>query len=187
MQLLYETDRLYLAVCGEEQAAQILRFITENRAAFEPWEPLHSPLFYTEEYQRRTLRAEFKQTLQACHVRYYLSLKSSPEEIMGTVSFSHIHNIDDKSCKLGYKIAYSHQRQGYAREALSFLLPVFGKEQELHRIEADIMPANTASLRLIESLGFSCEGIARSSHEVRGRWEDHARYAFILDDTQDGG
>lgn len=180
MQLEYETKRLSLRVCNYEQAEQVLRFLERNRTIFEPWEPLHSPYFYTTDYQTRTLDAEFKLTLQTRHVRYYLFLKDNPNEIIGTVCFSNIHHADDKSCRLGYKIAAAHQRNGYAKEALTCLIPMLHEEFGLHRIEADIMPTNEPSLRLVESLGFCYEGIARSSHEICGSWKDHARYALIL-------
>ena len=180
MQLTYETERLFLRICNYEQAEQVLRFLEKNRTAFEPWEPLHSPYFYTTDYQTRTLDAEFKLMLQLRHIRYYLFLKEKPQEIIGTVCFSHIRTTDDKSCRIGYKIASAYQNQGYGKEALCFLLPTIHYDLNLHRIEADIMPSNTASIHLIESLGFCYEGIARSSHEICGTWKDHARYSLIF-------
>jgi ribosomal-protein-alanine N-acetyltransferase len=45
----------------------------------------------------------------------------------------------------------------------------------LHRLEANIMPRNKASLRVVEKLGFSEEGLSRKLLLINGRWEDHVR------------
>lgn len=43
----------------------------------------------------------------------------------------------------------------------------------LHRIEANIMPWNTRSLRVVQKNGFVNEGIARDYLLINGKWEDH--------------
>ena len=42
------------------------------------------------------------------------------------------------------------------------------------------MPQNTASIHLIETLGFEYEGVARKIFEINGKREDHLRYAFVV-------
>ena len=49
----------------------------------------------------------------------------------------------------------------------------------LHRLTAHIMPNNTASIHLVERIGFEREGIARKSALIRGIWEDHVIYSII--------
>jgi len=48
----------------------------------------------------------------------------------------------------------------------------------LHRLEANIQPANTASKALIKSLGFRREGFSKDYLKVGGRWRDHERWAI---------
>ena len=43
----------------------------------------------------------------------------------------------------------------------------------LHRIEANVMPRNTPSLRVLEKNGFSSEGLAKHYLSIHGVWEDH--------------
>ena len=43
----------------------------------------------------------------------------------------------------------------------------------LHRVEANIMPRNQASLRVAEKCGFQPEGLARRYLCINGVWEDH--------------
>ena len=49
----------------------------------------------------------------------------------------------------------------------------------LHRIEAATMLSNIASIRVLESSGFTREGVARAYLKINGRWEDHLLYARV--------
>jgi len=180
MQFHYETERLHLIACNEEYATELLTFMTENREFFAPYEPKREAAFYTEAFQAQVLRAEFLAMLRHTYIRYYLFLKEEPTQIIGTVSFSNISRTDDKSCRVGYKLDRLHTGKGYATEALTLLLPEIHKDLHVHRIEADILLENAPSLRLIERLGFTYEGVARSSHEIGGVWRDHLRYSYIF-------
>lgn len=180
MKLDYETDRLQLLVCNEEYTDALLLFMTENKDFFAPYEPLRQPSFYTREFQSMILSAEFKAMLKGTYFRYYLFLKDHPDRIIGTVSFSGITAGEDKSCKVGYKLDKHHTGKGYATEALQTLLPELHNSLHIHRVEADILLENQPSLRLIERLGFTYEGVARSSHEICGVWRDHLRYSYIF-------
>ncbi len=180
MEFSYETDRLQLMVCNEEYSNALLAFMTKNKDFFAPYEPLRQPAFYTEAFQAQVLRAEFQTMLRGTYIRYYLFLKENPSHIIGTVSFSNISRSDDKSCRVGYKLDKAHTGMGYATEALRLLLPEVHKSLSVHRVEADILLENLPSLRLIERLGFTYEGVARSSHEIGGVWRDHLRYSYIF-------
>lgn len=180
MKFNYETDRLQLMICNEDYAAALLTFMTENRDFFAPYEPLRQPVFYTGEFQAQVLRSEFQATLRGTYFRYYLFLKDAPTRIIGTVSFSGIARTDDKSCRVGYKLDRYHTGKGYATEALHTLLPELHDTLHIHRVEADILLENQPSLRLIERLGFTYEGVALSAHEICGSWRDHLRYSYIF-------
>lgn len=63
--------------------------------------------------------------------------------------------------------------QGYATEALQAAIMCAFDELELHRIEANVLPYNAPSLRVLEKLGFESEGLAIKYLKINGRWEDH--------------
>ena len=44
---------------------------------------------------------------------------------------------------------------------------------QLHRIEANVMPWNSASLRVLEKNGYEREGVSPEYLFINGRWEDH--------------
>ncbi|HCJ76861.1 MAG TPA: N-acetyltransferase [Roseburia sp.] len=179
MKFTYETDRLILRLLGEEEAPAVLQFYRKNRAVFEPYEAIHPEQFYTESYQRTLLNCELSLTLKHNLIRFYVFRRENPDEIIGTVCFRNIDRSTYYSCETGYRFSPAYWHKGYAREALAFGIQLMFEEFHLHRIEATVMPENTASIRLLESLAFQQEGIAREYALIQGKWEDHIRFALI--------
>ena len=66
------------------------------------------------------------------------------------------------------------------REGLGLALGHAFKTLRLHRLEANIQPANLASKRLVEGLGFRLEGLSPRYLKIGGRWRDHERSRAIL-------
>ena len=65
------------------------------------------------------------------------------------------------------------------REALIAIVEhAFSHEIHLHRIQANVRPENLRSLRLLESLGFEREGIAKDYLFINGAWRDHVMLAL---------
>ena len=92
-------------------------------------------------------------------------------KVIGTCT---ILNMDRKNrrAEVGYALGREYWGQGFMNEALAALLHYAFTTLELHRIEADVDPRNTASLRLLDKLGFQREGL------LRERW-------LVGDETQD--
>jgi ribosomal-protein-alanine N-acetyltransferase len=57
---------------------------------------------------------------------------------------------------------------------------------DLHRIEANIRPLNTPSLRVVQKLGFREEGLHRRYLFIDEDWRDHVSYALLKEDAPDG-
>lgn len=174
---VYNTDRLTLRILDEQYAGIVLDFMTVNKDAFERWDSTRPEKFYTLSYQQTFLSAEKRLFSKGTGMRYWIFLKGDTSSILGSVSFSYL-NDSIRHCSIGYKLAEQYQGNGYATEAASFLIPLIMSEFDIHRIEADIMPSNVSSLRLIDRLGFHYECIAVKSHEILGNPEDHLRFAY---------
>lgn len=56
----------------------------------------------------------------------------------------------------------------------------------LHRIEINIRPENTASLRVAEKLGLRREGLSPGYLHIDGDWRDHVRFAVLADEVPGG-
>jgi [ribosomal protein S5]-alanine N-acetyltransferase len=79
---------------------------------------------------------------------------------------------------LGYGAFVPTLRQGYMTEGLGLMVRHAFDDLELHRLEADIQPANTASANLVRKLGFRLEGTSPGFIRINGRWMDHQRWAL---------
>jgi RimJ/RimL family protein N-acetyltransferase len=84
---------------------------------------------------------------------------------------------------LGYTLAAAHHGAGYALEAVGAVVDrVLAERPQVHRIVASADPSNLPSIRLLEALGFSAEGVARRSEPIRGEWLDDARFGLLRDE-----
>src|SRR6266566_1180875 len=79
-------------------------------------------------------------------------------------------------------IGVRHARQGYMTEALPLALRHAFRTLRLHRVEANILPVNRASLALVRRAGFRREGYSPRYLEIAGRWADHERWALLAED-----
>jgi ribosomal-protein-alanine N-acetyltransferase len=84
-----------------------------------------------------------------------------------------------KSCIVGYEIAAAHQGRGYVKEALKAIITWGFREVQLNRIEAQVHPDNSASLALLEALGFLQEGRQREAGYWAGQHHDLLQYALL--------
>lgn len=180
MKECHKTQRLFLRVLGEGQGKAVCDFYKRNRECFEPFEPERPFHFYTEEFQRRNLAAEYRKYQQHHYLRFYLFEQKNPDYIIGSVCFDDIRMGSFRSCMAGYKLDKKYQGQGYMLEAMTYCLRhvIFG-EYGIHRVEAMVVPENTASIHLLERLGFEREGVSRDFARLGGKWKDHVRYALI--------
>jgi RimJ/RimL family protein N-acetyltransferase len=88
----------------------------------------------------------------------------------------------ERGAMLGYTIAPSAQHRGFAGEAAGATVDALFARTDTWRIVATTDDANTASMRVIEPLGFRFEGIARQASLVRGNWVDEVLFAITRDD-----
>jgi ribosomal-protein-alanine N-acetyltransferase len=82
----------------------------------------------------------------------------------------------------GYSIAPTQRGHGYAADALIALTGFAWTIPELHRVELQIEPWNTASVRTAERAGYQREGLLRSYMEIGGRRRDMLLYAAVRPD-----
>ena len=82
--------------------------------------------------------------------------------------------------ELGYSIARPHWGKGFATEAVRAVIDAsFSTHPDLNRIQAYADARNTASLRVMEKLGMTHEGIARQNRWERGEFIDMALCAVL--------
>ncbi|MFC4809084.1 GNAT family N-acetyltransferase [Paenibacillus sp. GCM10023250] len=178
--LKLRTKRLVLQVIDESYAERVLAFVLRNREALAEWEPGRDETYYTLETQRQLIRQERQSMDNGLSVRFWLTAAADPDgDIIGTASLSNIVRGAFQSCHLGYRMDVLHRNKGYMTEALAHVVAFAFERLNLHRVEANVMPRNAPSLKVVERLGFRSEGVASQYLRIRGVWEDHVHMVLL--------
>jgi ribosomal-protein-alanine N-acetyltransferase len=115
-----------------------------------------------------------------------LSRRTDDDAIVGLFEFSDVVRGAFQNAYLGYWVGGPFAGQGYMREGMQLALRFAFNELRLHRVEANIQPANKRSLALAKRAGFRREGFSPRYLKIGGRWRDHERWAILSDDRQMG-
>jgi len=175
------TDRLALKVLDPAFAPQVLDFLIRNRSFLKEWNPSVSDDFYTLAFQRQKLQTDLALIEDGRMLRLWLFKREDAqfERAIGSVTFNNIVRGAFQSCHLGYQIDEQEINKGLMTEALRRAIAFIFEEWKLHRIEANVMPHNGRSRRVVEKLGFVEEGLARRYLKINGVWEDHIHYVIF--------
>ena len=168
-----ETRCLILLPAAPGLAPAVLDYYLRNAAFLAPFEPERPAGFYTAEHHARELAADVQRAAQGTGVRFYLALKDVPGRVIGSVALNNIVRGAFQSCFLGYKLDGALCGRGYMTQAVEACTRFAFGPAALHRVEANVMPRNTASLRVLEKCGYRPEGLARRYLRINGVWEDH--------------
>ncbi|WP_105616110.1 GNAT family N-acetyltransferase [Vallitalea okinawensis] len=174
----YVTERLELRILKPEDAKLVLDFYIRNREFLQPWEPLRDESFFTLEQQKEMLEMEYSKIKAEESLRLWM-FKKGEKKAIGNIGFSNIVRGVFQSCHLGYKLDGAATGNGYMNEALVKGIELAFNDLKLHRIEANIIPRNHASIHVVEKLGFHDEGLAKEYLKINDVWEDHIHYTLL--------
>jgi ribosomal-protein-alanine N-acetyltransferase len=107
--------------------------------------------------------------------------RAEDDAIVGLFEFSEVVRGSFQNAYLGYWVGEPYAGQGYMREGMQLALRFAFQDLRLHRVEANIQPANTRSLALVKQSGFRREGFSPRYLKIGGRWRDHERWAILSD------
>ena len=100
------------------------------------------------------------------------------ETTIGEISLKSLRWYNHKA-EISLFIAPEQQGKGYGKQALKALLDYAFYKMNLHRLEAEIMEYNRASVALFESFGFVPEGRLREARFHKGQYTDILRYGLL--------
>jgi ribosomal-protein-alanine N-acetyltransferase len=154
-----------------------------SRDFLAPWEPTWPADDLTRSAFRRRVRryAEDQRTDQAYA---FMLVRNSDDRLVGGLTLANIRRGVAQAGSLGYWMGESFVRRGYMTAAVRAVIPFAFGTLRLHRLEAACIPANAASIRLLERTGFTREGYAREYLCINGMWQDHLLYARLKDDSR---
>ncbi|MEZ4818537.1 MAG: GNAT family N-acetyltransferase [Bdellovibrionota bacterium] len=169
---MIKTERLNLRIPGAHDIPDILQFYQANKAHLAPWDPVTPPGFYTADYWQEKVAQAQAEYQQKQSLRLLLRLMDD-QTLIGMVHVTQIERGPFQNCRVGYKLAQTHQGSGYMFEALQSVIRYVFQTLHLHRIEANYIPSNARSGKLLERLGFTKHGIAPQYLHIAGKWQDH--------------
>lgn len=103
----------------------------------------------------------------------------SDKKVVGTVGLLHI-NWYNRRAMIFYLIGErEYWGHGLATEAVKLMLDYAFQEIDLHKIFSGVIITNIASIRILEKLGFTLEGIDRDEFYIDGKYHDSKQYSIL--------
>ncbi len=115
--------------------------------------------------------------------RYALLVRDrSNGRLVGVVNVANVVGGSFANATLGYYGFTGAAGGGRMTEAVALAVGWSFDRLGLHRLEANIQPANAPSRALVERLGFRYEGHSPRMLLIAGVWRDHDRYAVTAEE-----
>jgi ribosomal-protein-alanine N-acetyltransferase len=172
-------ERVFLRSPTPRDRQEFVDLRRASRAFLKRWEPASidgSDSFGDAAFTRLLRVARRPRSLR------FLVCLTDTGAIVGQISFSEIVGEPYGSCYLGYWIGARFARSGYMTEAVRLALRYAFRDLALHRVEANIVPENSASRALARRCGLRREGYSPRLLRIDGRWRDHERWALTVED-----
>lgn len=126
-----------------------------------------------EKYERERLAVQ--------NIRFGIFVKRT-RSLVGIVNLKNIVRGHLHGASIGYWIFNSHWGKGYATESVGLCLDYAFSKLKLHRVQAEIQPANRPSVKVALKAGFRKEGLSKKLLFMKGQWRDYAIYAVTSED-----
>lgn len=184
VRFVFRTPRLGFLAVNPSLAAGAAAFYRRNRAAFAPFDPVQPEDFFTPEGQAERLVEDVRRAEAGRSFRFLLVQPRHPGKIIGLAGLNEIIGGAFHSCFISYKIDHTLWGLGYGSEAIDALTRWGFRNLGLHRVEANILPRNTASRRAAAKAGFVEEGLSRRYLKINGVWEDHIHMVRLNEEEE---
>jgi ribosomal-protein-alanine N-acetyltransferase len=166
---------------GEWSAAR-----NRNREWLQPWEPTSASSWRARSSKASwsslvsTLRANARAGTAIPLVIVYGG------RLVGQVNASNIFRGVLRSASVGYWIDSAVAGRGIMPTSVALMIDHLLGPVGLHRVEINIRPENTNSLRVVEKLGLRQEGHHERFLDIDGGWRDHLTFAITIEETAGG-
>lgn len=150
-----------------------------------PWDATNPPDSHDEPMSFRAMVRHYRSEARAGRSLALAVLVNG--QFRGQVTLGGIAWGSLRSGYIGYWIDEASAGHGYIPRAVAMTADYAFTTLGLHRIEINIRPENSASIRVVEKLGFRYEGLRRRYLHIDGDWRDHHSYALCADEIPHGG
>jgi len=175
MTVLLHTERLILRNIRDSDLEPFLAYRNIPEVAqYQGWD-----IPFTRERGEKFI--EEMKNLEAPKAGHWLQLAielKESGEMIGDIA-CRIRPEDAQQAVIGFTIAPTHWRQGYAVEAVLCLLEFLFNDLGVHRVSADCDVENTGSWRTLEKAGFRREAYFQESYFFRGAYTSEYYYGLL--------
>jgi ribosomal-protein-alanine N-acetyltransferase len=177
----FTTARLVVRTPQAGDGAHYGGYYSANKAFLQPWSPTFGEdMFSAKDWEDSIplIRHEFVSGRSARFCLFHQG------QLIGVANLTSMTRSPSYSCMLGYTLSEHAQGLGFMREGLGPVIDYAFKIRNLHRINANYMPHNQRSGKVLRSFGFQVEGYARDYLLIDGVWQDHVLTALSNDQWQ---
>lgn len=160
-----------------------------NREWLDPWEATNPAPGGTAPTFAQFVRALDQQARQGTALPFVITERVPGTErfgLIGQLTVSGISWGSSLSASLGYWVDREQAGRGVVPMAVAMATDYCFEGLGLHRMEINIRPENTKSLRVVEKLGFRDEGLRKDFLHIDGRWTDHRSFALTATEAPGG-
>jgi len=113
-------------------------------------------------------------------VTWAITIKGE-QKLIGTICYWNIKP-EHYRAEVGYVLHPDFQGKGIMQETLTSVLDNGFNVMKLHSVEADVNPANEASIKLLERNNFVREAYFKENYFYDGKFLDSAIYSLLIND-----
>ncbi len=152
-----------------------------SRDFLSPWEPTWPADDLTRASFRRRIK-RYSEDQRSDLAYAFFVFRKHDDVLVGGLTLANVRRGCAQAGSLGYWMGAPYARQGMMTAAVKAVVPFAFGTLKLHRVEAACIPANVASIRLLDKTGFKREGFARQYLCIDGVWQDHFLFARLAED-----
>lgn len=182
------TERMLLRALTPGDAGEFARVLAISRDAWRPWTPSRPAGSSDVDVFAQELERAERGLATGTHLRLAGFLHDGG--LAGLFSLNEIVRGPFQSAYAGWSVSADRTGRGLGTEGVRALLDIAFDEPPaglgLHRVQANIIPRNSASLRIAEKVGLRREGLALRYLRIAGRWEDHLMFARTREEHEMG-
>ncbi len=113
--------------------------------------------------------------------RFYWSItKKNNNEMIGLIGFCDINSYNSR-VEIAYELNPDYWRQGIMTAVIKNILKIMFEKITIKRIQANVLPDNYPSIRLLQKSGFIYEGMLNSYRMFKGKQRDIAMLGYSSD------
>jgi len=175
---------MMLRLPEQDDRAEVVRAWRASAEHLRPWSPRWPDGAPNDAFFDSTLERAWRDWRGGNGVRLLAFLDDG--KLAGTFSLNNIVRGVFQNADAGWAVMVDCVGEGLATEGLCALLGFALRAEPLglglHRVQANVIPGNAASLRVARKCGFREEGLARAMIQIDGRWQDHVMFAKLAEE-----